>query len=104
MNMSSTRKRSSAFAVALLATIFASSWLLLAQEGHPLTGTWTGDVGQQHVTLAIEWDGRAITGTINPGPDASKITSSRLDPAMWSVHLEADGKAHVVIDGGLSNL
>jgi len=83
---------------------FVSSWFLLAQEGHPLTGTWTGDVNQQHVTLALEWDGKAVTGTINPGPNASKITGSRLDPAMWSVHLEADGKAHVVIDGGLSNL
>ena len=97
----SRRKSRSLFA--LLFACCATSWAV-AQEGHPLTGTWTGDVGQQHVTLALEWDGKAITGTINPGPDASKITGSRLDPAMWSVHLEADGKAHVVIDGGLSNL
>src|SRR5689334_18559568 len=81
---------------------FVSSWPLQAQEGHPLTGTWTGDVGPRHVTLAIEWDGRNITGTINPGPDAWKITSVRLDPAMWSIRLEADGKTHVVVDGGLS--
>src|SRR5215469_11593008 len=81
-----------------------SRFTVLGQEGHPLTGTWTGDVGQRHVTLAIEWDGKNVTGTINPGPDASKITSVRMDPAMWSIHLEADGKAHVVIDGGLANI
>jgi len=84
--------------------VFVSSWPVVAQEGHPLTGTWTGDVGTRHVTLAIEWDGKNVTGTINPGPDAWKITSVRLDPAMWSIHLEADGKTHVVIDGGLSNI
>ena len=85
-----------------------AAWLCaaagFAQEGHPLTGTWTGDVGQRHVTLALEWDGKTVTGTINPGPDAAKISSSRIDAAMWSIHLEADGKTHVVIDGGLANV
>ncbi len=101
--MLSTRKRNSVFAILVFA---ASSWCLpaAAQEGHPLTGTWTGDVAQKHVTLALEWDGKTITGTINPGPNAARITSARLDPAMWSIHLEADGKEHVVIDGGISDL
>ena len=83
---------------------FVLSWDVFTQEGHPLTGTWTGDVGQRHVTLALEWDGKMIAGTIDPGPNASKITGSRLDPAMWSIHLEADGKTHIVIDGGLTNI
>ena len=87
----------------ILFVAFVSSWAD-AQEGHPLTGTWTGDVGARHVTLAIEWDGKNVTGTINPGPDASKITSVRIDPAMWSIHLEADGKTHIVVDGGLANV
>ncbi|HUK34589.1 MAG TPA: DUF6152 family protein [Vicinamibacterales bacterium] len=87
----------------ILFVAFVSSWPH-AQEGHPLTGTWSGDVGARHVTLALEWDGKNITGTINPGPDAARITSVRLDPAMWAIHLEADGKDHIVIDGGLSNL
>jgi hypothetical protein len=35
----------------------------LAQQGHPLTGTWTGDWGPtptQHnqVTLVLDWDGK----------------------------------------------
>jgi hypothetical protein len=75
-----------------------------AQEGHPLTGTWVGDVGQRHVTLVLEWNGRNVTGTINPGPNASPVRTVRLDPAMWSVHIEADGAVRVVIDGGLANI
>jgi Family of unknown function (DUF6152) len=75
-----------------------------AQEGHPLTGTWVGDVGQRHVTVVLEWDGKNVTGTINPGPNASQIKSVRIDPAMWSIHIEADGAARIVIDGGLSNI
>src|SRR5438093_13772912 len=45
----------------------------LAQEGHPLTGTWSGDWGpktteRNHLTVVMNWDGKSITGTINPGP------------------------------------
>src|SRR5215470_11822858 len=75
-----------------------------AQEGHPLTGTWVGDVGQRHVTIVLEWDGKNVTGTINPGPNASQIKNVRLDPAMWAIHIEADGAAHIVIDGGVANI
>ena len=75
-----------------------------AQEGHPLTGTWVGDLGSRHVTVVLEWDGKNVTGTVNPGPNASQIKNVRLDPAMWSVHMEADGAAHIVVDGGLANI
>jgi len=78
-----------------------------AQEGHPLTGTWIGDVGQRHVTVVLEWDGKNVTGTINPGPSAAQVRGVRIDPAMWSVHVEAsgaDGASRVVIDGGIANL
>jgi|KBSMisStandDraft_5_1062788.scaffolds.fasta_scaffold01631_14 Family of unknown function (DUF6152) len=95
------------FYVVLPFVFFVTSWLN-AQEGHPLTGTWTGDVGARHVTLALEWDGKTVTGTINPGPDAARITSVRIDAAMWSVHLEADGTTHgtthIVIDGGVADV
>lgn len=102
--MTPKRRNQPIFFFVIFVCLFVSSWLLLAQEGHPLTGTWTGDVGQQHVTLALEWDGKTITGTINPGPNASKITASRIDPAMWSVHLEAEGKQRIAINGGVSNI
>ena len=104
------RKRSShkdtkaIFYFVLSFVFFVTSWPTRAQEGHPLTGTWTGDVGARHVTLALEWNGTDVTGTINPGPDAARITSTRIDAAMWSVHLEADGKARIVIDGGLTDV
>ena len=46
----------------------------IAQEGHPLTGTWGGDWGptatqRNHVTFVMNWDGEKVTGVINPGPD-----------------------------------
>src|SRR5262245_902688 len=93
----------------LRTSIWIAAFLLLAgvaiaQEGHPLTGTWVGDVGQRHVTVVLEWDGKNVTGTINPGPNASQVRTVRIDPAMWSVHLEADGAARVVIDGGVANV
>src|SRR5215468_5053253 len=88
-----------AIAACLLAGGVAS-----AQEGHPLTGTWVGDLSQRHVTVVLEWDGKNVAGTINPGPNASQIKAVRLDPAMWSIHIEADGKTHIVVDGGLANI
>jgi hypothetical protein len=68
-----------------------------AQEGHPLTGTWRGDWGptateRNTVTLVLSWDGKNVTGTINPGPDAIPITSVYLDVTNWLVRIQADAK------------
>src|SRR5688500_13854432 len=53
-----------------------------AQEGHPLAGTWYGDfsTGNQKndLTVIMKWDGRSVTGLINPGPDSRPITSAVL--------------------------
>lgn len=87
----------------------------LAQFGHPLKGTWSGDWGptkdnQKHVVLELNWDGKAITGNINPGPRAVAISKATLDPETWGVHIEADGKdaagkpEHYAIDGKLENI
>ena len=94
----------------LLVLIF----LLFAQEGHPLTGTWHGDWGptpthRNDVTLVLDWDGKNITGLINPGPESIKMTKATLepsfDPKKWTVHFEADAKGnHFVIDGTIENL
>ena len=86
-----------------------------AQFGHPLKGTWTGEWGptkdkQTHVVLELNWDGKAITGTINPGPNAIHLTKATLDPESWNVHLEAEGKdasgrsVPYVVDGKLENI
>ena len=78
----------------------------LAQFGHPLKGSWSGDWGpnkdqRTRVLLQMQWDGKTITGAINPGPNALPLTAASLDPETWQVHLEARG---IVIDGKLENL
>jgi hypothetical protein len=77
-----------------------------SQYGHPLKGTWSGDWGpnketRNRVLLDLQWDGKTITGTINPGPKAVRLRSASLDPSTWGVRLEADG---YVIEGKLENL
>ena len=87
----------------------------LAQEGHPLVGTWYGDWGptpahRNQITIVMAWDGKNITGTINPGPDALAIKVATLDSTKWTVHLETDAKdqsgnpVHFVADGKLDNV
>jgi hypothetical protein len=67
-----------------------------AQEGHPLSGTWTGDWGpstgpRNHITLVMNWDGDKITGVMNPGPDSAPL-NVYVDYASWSVHIDAESK------------
>ncbi len=87
----------------------------VAQEGHPLTGSWHGDWGtsptqRNPVLLYMKWDSKNIVGKINPGPKAASLTVATLDPSKWTVHLEGDGKdaagnpVHIVIDGMLDHL
>jgi hypothetical protein len=89
----------------------------VAQEGHPLVGTWYGDWGpsrqERHdVTVVMTWDGKMIGGTIDPGPDAVPFKTATLDSSTWSVHIEAERPAksaaapavRYVIDGKLANL
>ena len=89
---------------------------LAAQEGHPLVGTWYGDWGptpqsRHDVTVIMTWDGKAIGGTIDPGPDAVPFKTATLDSSTWTVHVEAERPAkgpaaaiRYVIDGRLANL
>src|SRR5215470_9011643 len=87
----------------------------LAQFGHPLKKTWSGDWGptkenRTHIVLELNWDGKAITGNINPGPKAVPLKRAELNPDTWGVHFEGDGKdasgaaVHYVIDGKLENI
>jgi len=87
----------------------------LAQFGHPLKGTWSGDWGptrdnRTRILLELHWDGKAITGTINPGPKAVAIKKAELNPDTWGVHIEGEGKdaagavVRYVIDGKLENI
>lgn len=86
-----------------------------AQQGHPMTGTWAGEWGpsktdRNQVTVIMNWDGKSITGMINPGPDKVLIKTATLDTSKWMFHLEADAKdpkcavQHFVADGKLENI
>jgi len=86
----------------------------LAQYGHPLKGSWSGDWGtskerRNRVLLELNWDGKTITGSINPGPDAVPLTEATLDPTNWTVRFRGEGKdrsgpVRYVIEGKLQNL
>jgi hypothetical protein len=86
-----------------------------AQEGHPLKGSWLGEwagnsVHGDNILLILDWDGKAITGMINPGTDNIPLGKASLEPEGWVVKLEAEGKdkdgsaVRYVIEGKLENL
>ena len=100
-------------AVALVAALAGTG--ALAQEGHPLKGSWLGTWASNaalgdNILLILDWDGKAITGMINPGTDNIPIAKASLDPKGWMVTLEADAKdkagksVHYVIQGHIENL
>jgi hypothetical protein len=82
----------------------------LAQQGHPLTGTWTGDWGasptqRNQMTFVMNWDGKNVTGIINPGPDAIPISSVYVDVTNWTVRIEAEAKGtHISAEGRLEDI
>ena len=87
----------------------------LAQEGHPLTGTWSGDWGpnatqRSRVTFVMTWDGDKVTGIMNPGVDSSPIGSVFVDVTNWTVRIELDAKdqagspVHITAEGKLEDL
>ncbi len=103
-------------AVVTAVALFAPAGAL-AQYGHPLKGQWSGTrtvAGQEsRLLLNLDWDGKAITGVINPGPGAATVKSVTFDYSKlssWGVKMTAEGKdengqlAPIVIDGTLENL
>ena len=101
--------------LAVVAVVLAVSGSAAAQYGHPLKGSWSGDWGpseddRRRLLLLLDWDGGAVTGTINPGPNAVPIAAAALDPATWSVRIEAEGRdaggnpIRYAIDGELQNI
>ena len=88
--------RTRTFVLAAAFVVFTAS--ARTQEGHPLTGTWAGDWGaaggqRTHITMVMNWDGKAVTGVINPGPDAITLSAVSVDWATWTVRLDAKGIA-----------
>src|SRR5262245_59692599 len=73
---------------------------VIAQEGHPLTGSWYGDFGmtqakRNDLTVVMKWDGTNITGMVNPGPNMVPIKAARLD-----VKLGRPGQRATAAQGG----
>ena len=94
-------------AIALLAAVSAAS----AQEGFPLDGTWRGERdggkdGPQTVVMVMEWDGKQVTGVINPGPKSLTIKDGQLDPEGWKVRITAESKSgqQVTFEGTLDEI
>jgi hypothetical protein len=91
--------------------------VLQAQFGHPLKGQWSGEWGPKdkpnRLLLNFEWDGKEMTGVINPGPNAAVVKSVVFDytnPAAWGVKITAEGKdasgkpVAISVDGKLENI
>src|SRR5688572_15989029 len=86
----------------------------MAQEGHPAKGSWIGTWANNKlhgndVLIVMNWDGKAITGVINPGTDDIAFKSATLDPDKWTIRIEADAKSKAgavsyVIEGKFENL
>ena len=81
-------------ATAFFATMLVTP-AVVAQEGHPLVGTWQGDWGEtaddrNFLTVIMNWDGKVITGLVNPGPASSELQAVKLDSSTWTVTIESD--------------
>ena len=110
------------FVLSLL-VCFALALPLVAQNGFPLKGTWSGEWGpskseRHRVLLEFDWDGKAITGVLNPGPNAAQMTNVTLTPPQgienaakgWPLHFEANVRneagqtVRIIVDGQLENI
>lgn len=90
------------------------AWPASAQEGHPLSGTWSGDWGpsatsRTHITMVMAWDGKVVSGTINPGPEAIQVPAIQLDVNSWTIRFEAAAKSAagtetIAVEGKLEDL
>jgi len=93
-----------------LTGVAAAQSALNEGQGHPLKGVWIGDWGpdkakRTQVLIQMDWDGKAITGSISPDADKIAFTKADLNVTNWTVHLEAQaGGTKYVIDGKIENL
>ena len=101
----------------LAALMIALPVYALAQFGHPLKGQWSGEWGPKNdpsrLLLDIHWDGKELTGRINPGTDGEgtfkKVTIDYSPVTSWKVQIEGEAKdagkvVPVRVDGTLENL
>lgn len=98
-------------AFAIVCLVFLQ--IVRAQEGHPLVGTWHGTWGpnaaqRNDVTFVLQFDGKAVTGMMNPGPSSVHFEKITLEPSTWSVHFEATPRGAnatpIVIDATIQDV
>ncbi len=88
------------YALSLAASLVLAASAFAQKSGSdPLSGTWVGDWGpsaadRNQVTVELKWDGKALTGTVNPGPNAVPLQKATFDAKTSAVHFEADAKGH----------
>ena len=104
------RVRVPSLACLLVCLTMAASVAAQQKAADPLSGTWTGDWGpsaadRNPVTVELKWDGKALTGQVNPGANVVELQKCTFDAKTSAVHMEADAKGrrgneiHYVIDG-----
>jgi hypothetical protein len=85
---------------------------VFAWQADPLSGNWTGDWGpsprdRNQVTVALKWDGKTLSGTVNPDSGPVQLQKSTFNPSTGVIHMEAmaPGRGgstyHYIIDGKL---
>ena len=100
------------FKVAFLALLLATGFSVLPSYAadDSIGGTWVGDWGpnandRNQVTVELKWDGKKLTGTVNPGANSVELKKATFDPKTNAIHFEADAtnrrgnQIHYVIDG-----
>ena len=83
-------------------------------QGHPVKGVWLGDWGtnkqkRDDIIMTMDWDGKAISGTINPGKDEIVFQNGSMNPVNpdnWTVHLEGKSAKGLLytLDGKIEHL
>jgi hypothetical protein len=110
-------KRSRFLYVLVLSVLLIAPCGVWAQFGHPLKGQWSGQWGPtdspKRLLLDLQWDGKDITGVVNPGDEAAAVKSVTIDysnPSAWKVKMTAEGKdkagkpVAISVDGTLENI
>lgn len=96
--------------IACLAIVGSAFAQQRGAAANPLSGMWTGDWGpspgdRNPVIVELKWDGKALTGNVNPGANAVALTKTTYDAKTGAIHMEADAKGrggqtiHYVIEG-----
>jgi len=101
--------RSTVMALCLVLCVLIAGFLFAANT---ISGTWKGEWGpntfeRTPLVAELKYDGKAVTGTIDPGSSPVTISKGTFNEKTGALHLEAEGrgrgnsKNHYVIDGKL---